>query len=335
MNPSYEEDDHCCGSCISTPSNPVEASCCGRIFCWECLVILDVCACGTRVDPSACTPRADIQEKIDNVITKCPHRGCAYTTRAKFLGEHQKNCNMREVACPARGCKELVQYAYLPIHQKHCPYSDISCPYCERFVPPLDYQVHIENCEERPLLCKCGESYVESLLRDHVKVCELAEIGCPLASCDFKCARKDMRNHLAEVGYEHIQQLQNLIKQKDDELADKARTCCNLSLSNIKETILDCELVAVLQDLFVNASKSDIAKLVLFFLLVTILPLQFLIIRSLVFSFIVSGVWNRVMKPTLIRAKMNNIPAFGSILYILSFAMFMSITWKWLLVVAY
>ena len=143
-----------------------------------------------------------------------------------------------------------------------------------------------------------------------------------------------MKNHLAEVGYEHIQQLQNLIKAKDDQLAERSRNC-GLNMLAVKETILNSELTAVLQDLFTNASKLDIARLVLFFLFVTILPLQFWIIRALVFSFIVSGVWKRVMKPTLVRAHMNNIPAFGSFLYIISFAMFMLITWKWLLMVAF
>jgi len=326
--------DLTCGSCLCNASNPVEVKCCDRIFCWECVVHLEHCACGAKVNPAECVARPDLEERVDAFVN-CEH-GCDFSASRRVVESHQLSCGYRMMPCPAEGCTETIRVCDLNSHRRLCPYSNVPCPFCECLIPPLLLESHQLTCFERPIYCQCGESLVARLEDEHKTTCTHAQIDCPMKDCSFQCLRKDLPDHISGDCFNKVLSLVDEVKQKDEQIAlltQRVESKCSLASVNIRDEIVQTHLWQVGSSFCQNLTKRSLCRVIVFLLLLQLVPLKRFLARFIVFVFLLNLMWSTIMKPTLTRARDGTNP-FGVIGYVALFSCFLWFVWKWLIILA-
>ena len=205
-------DDYTCLICSLVAREAQQASCCGKIFCKECL------------------------EKCARVKDSCPN--CREDLNGKYFPDRRaiRDINQLNVYCKNKdeGCTWEGELRQAQTHQDSCPYCQVQCPnQCTEAVRNMDLPHHLETeCPKRKVeCCRCkqiGEyAYIST---DHSEDCPDVQIDCPNEGCEVKPKRMNMEAHrqlcpkeiinceYAQLGCEHVCLRENIADHNEQSI---------------------------------------------------------------------------------------------------------------------
>ena len=191
-------DDYICLICTLIAREAQQASCCGKIFCKQCL------------------------EKSARANNNCPH--CREDLNGKYFPDRRaiRDINQLQVYCKNKteGCKWEGELHHAETHHDSCPYRHVECPnQCTKAIRSMDLPQHLETqCPNRDVECShCKQvgkhAYIST---DHLEVCPDFQIDCPNEGCQEKLKRRNVEAHrqqcpketisceYAKLGCEHV-----------------------------------------------------------------------------------------------------------------------------------
>ena len=167
--PSHE---YICLICTLVAKEAQQASCCGKIFCKECL------------------------EKSMRANDNCPH--CREDLNGRYFRDMRaiRSINHLKVYCENKkgGCKWKGELCHVESYQVSCRYRHVECPNeCTQAVRSMDLPWHLENqCPNREVECdhckQVGKHAYISL--DHLEDCPDVQIRFPNEGCQEKPKKK-------------------------------------------------------------------------------------------------------------------------------------------------
>lgn len=180
--------EYICLICTLVARDAQQSGCCGRIFCKDCLELLEkighrfTCPnCRKELTKNYFTDKNSIR-MINNLKVYCPNKlkGCTWTGELQQVGNHTSECPHQLLPCP-NGCGTTMSNSDLKVHlNQDCPRRIIRCICC--FV--------------------CGE--YQFITGAHLLECPRMVIPCPNDGCDSKIERQELDNHREFCLYELI-----------------------------------------------------------------------------------------------------------------------------------
>ena len=179
-------DEYTCLICFLVAREAQQASCCGKIFCKQCL------------------------EKSLRLNESCPN--CREDLNNKYFTDRRaiRDINQLKVYCKneKEGCMWKGELHHAATHHGSCPYHQVQCPnQCTEAVRSMDLQKHLETqCPNEKVKChNCNQIGKRAYIRtDHLENCPDLQIDCPNDGCQEKSKRKDMAAHRQECPKETI-----------------------------------------------------------------------------------------------------------------------------------
>jgi hypothetical protein len=186
-------DNYKCPICHELLRSPTQCPQ-GHVFCRECInIVANQPDCRCPMDrisfcKSQLHPNLFVQNCINDLSIKCKHSSipdsdeqCSWSGPLHSLEKHETaDCLFRTIPCPNVDCPVLLQSRHLIDHQQSCPNRISACQHCNSSVQYCQLIAHVEVCDLAPVLCPngCGDALV--VRRDHLPVCPLELVECPL-----------------------------------------------------------------------------------------------------------------------------------------------------------
>lgn len=197
-----ETDHKCtCPVCLLVARDPHQTTCCGTLYCRDCLhgiqVTSNKCAvCRKTIANILPDTRASLQ--INALHIYCPNKpsGCDWKGEISNASKHQKLCEYEPIAC-SNGCNEKIANRNLQNHlANHCVQRRYKCRRCDL----EDTYIHItgshENtCPDRIIHCTkvgCGQAMKLKDTKNHAKTCPEAVVSC---ECGNEMKQKHLPTH--------------------------------------------------------------------------------------------------------------------------------------------
>ena len=219
-----------CAICLDIINVPVQAICCGKLFCKACQG--DVIKRDTKCPHCRKTMQVfedkRCQQEINALKIVCPYyvRGCEWNGCVSDLNQHIEKCHFKFVKCPNHCiCKyytdkdAYILRKYLEDHlANECEDRLVTCKHCNNKTKSKDLSGHHKNCKRYPIPCpnkECKEKIPREEEGQHVDKCPYTMVPC--AYEEFGCAtrvmRKDLDKHLDDVKY-HLSLLAAELKKE-------------------------------------------------------------------------------------------------------------------------
>jgi hypothetical protein len=305
-----------CDFCYEVPREVVEAKCCSRIYCWNCIFDNSICKCGCIINSEQVVVVPELQQIIDDsVVDYCINVGCNYSGSGKQVREHKNVCEYRIVPCPADENCGSFAFRDLVSHSASCQYSYVSCEVCGSF--NMRHLLKNHYCPEALVTCICGEEIKSRNLAMHKEnFCTEAIIFCPYTNygCPFTDTRTNVKNHLNEDQENHLQLLDSFTFQKEQQIRilnaqvnlPLATEVCNVTrkvghrvISSIPESTLVKRGVYLVD----NCTKETLFKILFFFFIATLLPMKYFIIRLFFTIVVMRRAWLALFAPSIRSAR--------------------------------
>ena len=205
-------DDYICLICTFLAREAQQATCCGKIFCRQCL------------------------EVSARVNLKCLH--CFQDLRRNYFPDQRaiRDINQLKVYCKNKtgGCKWEGELYCAETHHDICPYRQVQCPnQCATAVRSGNLEWHLQTrCTNREVEChRCKQvgknAYIST---DHLEDCPNLQIDCPNQGCQEKRRRKNMGAHRQKcpketlsceytgLGCEHVCLREDMAKHNESQM---------------------------------------------------------------------------------------------------------------------
>lgn len=201
-----------CAICQMVMCNPTSACSAGHAACEKCLFVWCVrssshdgaalcpCCC-EEIDPSGFTPANEIRERIDKMHSRCDSFGCHWAGTISELNAHRAVCQQRLLSCPL-GCGLSDTAGRMRDHEKVCERRLLLCCACGGSVRSNRAVDHLTVCPMVPMPCPlgCGKTVARQELLAHKNVCPRAPVSCVFAhqGCPARMLRSELPKHCAD-----------------------------------------------------------------------------------------------------------------------------------------
>ena len=128
------------------------------------------------------------------ILTRCEHVGCEEELERGQMEDHTRICDYRRIICS--GCQSSNFQKEFAEHESICPKIQLKCTYteCPILIPRGDMEVHLVECEFRPLKCPdCEHEYPQKDIEEHKSRCPKANLPC--SRCGYLLHREDIPAH--------------------------------------------------------------------------------------------------------------------------------------------
>ena len=230
-------DRYICTICQFVAQDAYQASCCGKVFCKNCLIGLRrnvrefrCPACREQLN-SKCFKDTRADQEIRDLHVFCDNRkeGCEWAGELRSLNDHLKKCIYHAVECTNK-CGRTVQRKKLEEHLKNdCPNRLQECPHCHE-VGELSYinSDHLQVCPDFHLTCPirgCTLKVRRCQMEMHRSTCPKKSTQCLFANvgCDFKLKREDCPTHCEEYMSYHLQLAVKAIGEQQKTIDDQKK----------------------------------------------------------------------------------------------------------------
>ncbi len=170
-----------CLICHDVARDPQQISCCGKVYCKDCLTECETCPTCRKRSSSF----ADLvsSKRIQSLKVTCDNEnaGCAWSGKLGDLDDHLSVCEMAKVIC-TKGCWISVCRRDLEQHlNSECSQRLHKCPHCHK------------------------EDAYSNIMTIHQTECPMVEISCPNEGCEFQNKRVVVGFHQASCPKERVQ----------------------------------------------------------------------------------------------------------------------------------
>ena len=216
--PSHE---YICLICTLVAREAQQASCCGKIFCKECLEK------SMRANDNCPHCREDLNGRyfrdmrairsINHLKVYCENKkgGCKWKGELRHVESHQVSCRYRHVECPNE-CTQAVRSMDLPWHlENQCPNREVECDHCKQVGKHAYISMdHLEDCPDVQIHCPnegCQEKPKRRHMGAHRQQCPKETISCEYAKlgCEHVCLREAIVDHNEKQMQDHLQLAMN------------------------------------------------------------------------------------------------------------------------------
>ena len=223
-----------CVVCQELSQEPVQANCCGKIYCASCKRKLcierlnttsnscSVCISTVNDDPSSTIFKdAQAQQEIRSLVVFCPNwkHGCEKTMALSEVENHlmSESGSLFQVEDCGNHCgqtQSVIKKHMTSTHQEKRQY----CPLVSSYEQVTG--AHIEECPNYPLDCpnKCNaQGLTRSTVLAHHNVCPLQQVVCKYNpfGCPAVLPRKEMKEHLQTSTQDHLQIMMKKIDEQE------------------------------------------------------------------------------------------------------------------------
>ena len=228
-------EDLYCKKCALVARKLVIAECCGESYCHSCITeVLDQArpcpAC--KGDNFTVFQQKKSQKRINSLQVYCSmkERGCVWSGILEQLDTHldpdQDDCQYLDIFC-SLNCQQTIPKNNMDDHlAQHCVKRAYVCQFCSFKATYEDVvDTHLPQCKYVPLDCpnRCGVSFEQCFLEDHMKMCRLGEVVCEFrgVGCDGRFVREDQENHARDNSNKHLTLTASLAVETKDNLIKK------------------------------------------------------------------------------------------------------------------
>ena len=214
-------DNYICPICILLARDAQQASCCGKIFCRQCIEK------AARANLKCLRCHEDVKRKyfpdtraicdINQLKVYCKNKeeGCKWKGELHHAETHHDSCPCRQVECPNQ-CTEAVRSMDLPRHlETQCPNRNARCRHCKQVGKHAYFSTdHLEDCPDLHIECPNNGCQKKTKRRDmdaHRHQCPKETISCEYAElgCHHVCLREAMVDHNEKQMQGHLQLAMN------------------------------------------------------------------------------------------------------------------------------
>ena len=209
INTDLPDEFHCL-ICTFVPRQPHQVTCCGKIYCKECLDELKkskqnfTCPNCRKKIANNYFKDINTKRKIRQLKVYCTNKenGCRYKGELKDLEGHLTNCLYQIIKCPNQCDVLTVQRHHLQHHLKEdCPNREVPCPHCHiTDKHNIITGTHLEKCPGLLILCPnegCQEHIKRCEIHIHKRNCLKEVVSCRYASvgCKHRIKREELDEH--------------------------------------------------------------------------------------------------------------------------------------------
>ena len=228
-----------CAVCQAVCHNPVQVTCCGKIYCSSCLErwkattnSCPTCRSTEQSDPPFNMFKdRNAHQRINSLAVFCLNRrdGCSKVMDLVDVDNHlmsDTGCSCQAVECSNK-CGHKEKRATVQNHMKNdCRLRPVKCQYCPLVSPyELVTGAHLQKCPNYPLACpnKCGaKGITRSTVSAHREVCPMQQVECEFKqfSCAAVMPRKDVAEHLKSSVQAHLQMTKKRVEEQEVRLQE-------------------------------------------------------------------------------------------------------------------
>ena len=224
-----------CAVCYALANDPVQATCCGKIYCTRCIEkwktranSCPACRSTEQSDPPFNVFRDRKTHKdIQSLPVHCPNwkDGCDKKMDLSEVDNHltsDNGCHLQVVDCGNKCGHKDMRTAVKKHMTFECHLRHERCQYC-----PLisTYEqvtgAHLKECPSYPLNCpkKCStQGLTRSTVPTHREVCPLQQVECEYKrfGCTVVLLRKEVERHLQTSVEIHLQMTTRRLAEMDE-----------------------------------------------------------------------------------------------------------------------
>ena len=229
-----------CAVCQALAHDPVQANCCGKIYCTRCIEkwktrsnSCPTCRSTEQSDPPFNVfPDKNARQRISSLAVYCPNwtSGCDKKIGLTNVGKHltsDDGCPDQLVDCGNK-CGHKESRATVNKHMTNeCCLRRLQCRYCPLVSTYKQVTgAHLEECPNYPLDCpnRCGaQGITRSSVPAHQEVCPLQRVECEYKrfGCAVVLPRKDIAEHLKTSVQDHLQLTKRRVEEQEVRLQEQ------------------------------------------------------------------------------------------------------------------
>ena len=238
-----------CAVCQALAHDPVQANCCGKIYCTRCIKrwktrsnSCPTCRSTEQSDPPFNVFRdRNARQHITSLTVYCPNwrDGCGKEMDLSEVENHltsDNGCSFQIVECGNK-CGQKERRATVKKHMTNeCRLRRRKCQYCP-LVSSHEQVIgaHLEECPNYPLNCpnRCGaRGITRSTVPGHREVCPLQRVECEYKrfGCAVVLPRKDIAEHLKTSVQTHLHMTKRRVEEQEVRLQEQ-----EVQLKNVEE----------------------------------------------------------------------------------------------------
>ena len=229
-----------CAVCQALSHNPVQATCCGKIYCTRCIERWKTRgnSCPTCRSTEQSDPPFNVfgdrnaHQRITSLAVYCPNQcdGCSKKMDLSEVDNHltsDTGCPFQVVDCGNK-CGHNAWHSFIVKHMtSECRLRHEKCQYC-----PLvsTYEqvtgAHLKECPSYPLNCpnKCSaQGLTRSTVPIHREVCPLQQVECEYKrfGCAVVLLRKEVEGHLQTSVQAHLRMTKQKVEEQEARLHEQ------------------------------------------------------------------------------------------------------------------
>ena len=226
-----------CAVCQALAHDPVQANCCGNIYCTQCIErwktrsnSCPTCRSTKQSDPPfSVFPDKRAYRDVRNLLLYCPNT-CGKKMELSAVENHltsDSGCPDQVVECGNK-CGQKERRATVKKHMTNeCRLRREKCKYCSLVSTHKEVTgAHLEECPNYPLNCpnKCGAGGItRSTVPAHREVCPLQRVECEYKrfGCTVVLWRKDIAEHLKASVESHLQLTKRRVEEQEVRLQEE------------------------------------------------------------------------------------------------------------------
>ena len=209
-----------CHICSLVAREPQQATCCGKIYCKNCLEASKkkrpktICPVCSRPLTGKYFKDVRAEHEIMTLQVNCSNTdsGCQWEGTVNDIEAHLDSCPYQLIPC-TNECGEDVRRSELGEHlTENCQNCRVKCRYCQKegLRGLVMSDRHLNKCRDYPLKCsneECEEVIPRRLLALHNETCPKAIITCEYntVGCNKIMKREEKEEHNKESVQEHLQ----------------------------------------------------------------------------------------------------------------------------------
>jgi hypothetical protein len=197
--PKKNLEDLVCPVCHEIPSDPVQTSCCGHLFCKQCLKDPTCPLCRQRYTS---VPDQFNTRKIKGLKVGCSNEGCDWKGELGQVVGHFEICKYETIPCPNK-CGEKGTRIVIDAHMsEECPFRTVKCDYCQWEDKVNELPEHTTFCPALPVPCpdECGQSVPRDMLDEHSETCSRRFVKFNYSSASERVNGRVMQDNRAKSG---------------------------------------------------------------------------------------------------------------------------------------
>ena len=213
--PKKNLEDLVCPVCHEIPSDPVQTSCCGHLFCKQCLKDPTCPLCRQRYTS---VPDQFNTRKIKSLRVECSNEGCDWKGELGQVVGHFETCKYETIPCPNK-CGEKGTRIVIDAHMsEECPFRTVKCDYCQWEDKVNELPEHTTFCPALPVPCPdgCGQSVPRGKLKEHSETCPKRLVKCKY--CPIGCVElipnDNMADHLVQAKDNHLEKAMDKVVEQ-------------------------------------------------------------------------------------------------------------------------